>query len=310
MSVDPTSISRHHGRVAIVTGANSGLGFETTKAFAQLGITTVMACRNLDRGLDARSRIATEVEGAELSVMPLDLSDLDSVRDFAKAFRDAHSSLDLLILNAGIMTPPYATTADGFESQMGANHFGHVLLTSLLLDLMPDTPRSRVVSLSSNAHRLGQQRIMFDDLHWERKYSSGGAYAQSKLACLMFANTLQRRMTDAGLSITAVTAHPGISPTELSRNTSKALRAILMYTVAPFVTHPPAKAVLSQIHAALDEKVQGGEYYGPTGFRELKGPPGLVDQLPYALDENEQDRLWAVSTGLTGAVFPWERAAS
>jgi NAD(P)-dependent dehydrogenase (short-subunit alcohol dehydrogenase family) len=305
VSFDLSSIPRQEGRVAIVTGANTGLGFETAKAFATKGITTVMACRTLARGLDAKSRIEAAVAGADLTVMQLDLADLTSVRTFAEAFRAAHGSLDLLILNAGIMMPPYSKTVDGFESQMGANYFGHFLLTSLLIDLMPDTPSSRVVALSSVSHKGGKKRISFEDINWENAYSAGDAYSQTKLACLMFGNTLDRRLKAAGRSIVALSAHPGISNTELSRNAPKLLTTVLRYTLAPLLTHPPHKAALPQIQAALDADAKGGEYYGPTGFREFKGSPGKATQLAYALEESHQDQLWAVAEKATGAAFPW-----
>lgn len=294
------------GRIAIVTGANTGLGFETTKAFALKGITTVMACRNPSRALAAKTQIETAVPGANLSIIQLDLSSLASVREFAAAFRAAHDSLDLLILNAGIMAPPYATTVDGFESQIGANYLGHFLLTSLLIDMMPDASSSRIVALSSNSHKMGRQRIVFEDLHWQQAYSATDAYSQSKLACLMFGNALARRLKESGSSIVAASAHPGISPTELIRHTPKVLVAILKVTIAPFFSHPPDRGALPQIMAALDENVSGGDYYGPTGRSELKGPPGPAEQLPYALNTDEQDRLWTVSREATGAVFPWE----
>ncbi len=306
MSFDLSSVPRQEGRVAIVTGANTGLGFETAKAFATKGITTVMACRTLARGLDAKSRIEADVHGADLSVMPLDLADLNSVRSFADAFRGTHGTVDLLILNAGIMMPPYSTTVDGFESQMGANFLGHFLLTALLVDLMPDAPGSRIVTLSSLSHRGGRKRISFEDLNWENGYSASDAYAQTKLACLMFGNTLDRRLKAAGRSIVALSAHPGISTTELSRSAPKLLTTVLRYTLAPLLTHPPHKAALSQIQAALDPDAKGGEYYGPTGFREFKGSPGEATQLAYALDESHQDQLWAVAKDATGATFPWE----
>lgn len=310
MTFDLRSLPRQLGHVAIVTGANTGLGFETARAFAKKGITTVMACRTEARALAAKSRIEAEVEDADLVFMQLDLSDLASVRDFADAFRAAHKSLDLLVLNAGIMTPPYSKTVDGFESQMGANFYGHFLLTSLLVDLMPDSPTSRVVALSSNVHKGGRKRIVFEDLNWEKGYSAMAAYAQTKLACLMFGNALDRRLKAAGKSVVALSAHPGISTTELSRSAPKLLNAVLQVTLAPLLAHPPEPAALPQIRAALDEEAKGGEYYGPTGFREFKGPPGLVPQLPYALNEAHQDQLWAVAKEATGAVFPWESAAS
>ena len=305
MTFDLNSVPRHDGRIAVVTGANTGLGYETTRAFARKGITTVMACRTEARALEAKARIETEIDDADLVFMALDLTDLASVRAFAESFRAAHTSLDILVLNAGIMMPPYSKTVDGFESQMGANYFGHFLLTSLLIDQMPDSAASRVVALSSNAHRMGQKRIRFDDLNWETSYSAIGAYAQSKLACLMFANTLHRRLGEAGSSIVALSAHPGISDTELSRNGPKLLTAIMRFTLAPLLTHSPERAALSQIRAALDEDASGGQYYGPTGFREFTGSPGLVGQLPYALDPAHQDRLWALSLAATGATFPW-----
>ncbi len=312
MTFSLDSIARQEGRVAIVTGANTGLGYETTKAFAQKGVTTVMACRTQARALDAMAKIQEEVPDAKLEFLQLDLADLANVRRFTEAFRASHSSLDLLVLNAGIMTPPYSKTVDGFESQMGANFFGHFLLTSRLIDLMPDSASSRVVALSSNAHRMGQKRIHFEDLHWEKRYAGMDAYAQTKLACLMFGNALARRLDAAGSSIVALSAHPGMSGTELSRNGPRLLQlfqAFLLATLGPFLAHPPPKAALPQIRAALDGDAKGGEYYGPTGFREFKGPPGLVGQLPYALDEAEQDRLWEVAREATGAVFPWESDA-
>lgn len=305
----PDDAGQQAGRIAIVTGANTGLGFETAKAFARAGMTTVMACRTEARALAAKARIEADVPGAELVFLPLDLADLKSVRSFAASFRSTFSSLDVLVLNAGIMAPPFSLTADGFESQMGANYFGHFLLTSLLLDLMPDASSSRVVALSSNLHKMGEKRIVFEDLQWEGKYSPTGAYAQSKLACLMFANALDRRLKDAGSGVVALSAHPGMSTTELSRSgsaVSRLLNSILKATLGPFLAHPPDKGALPQIRAALDAGAQGGTYYGPTGFMEFTGPADLVEQLPYALDEAEQDRLWAVSREATGAVFPWE----
>lgn len=309
MTFDLDSIPRMDGRVAIVTGANSGLGFETTRALARKGITTVMACRSEGRALEAKARIEREITDAELVIVPVDLADLASVRAFANAFRAAYESLDILVLNAGIMTPSLSRTADGFESQMAANYFGHFLLTSLLVDLMPDSPSSRVVAVSSNVHKSGQKRIVFEDLNWEKGYSGMDAYAQSKLACLMFGNTLDRRLRSAGKSVVALSSHPGISATDLNRDSSKVLNTILRFTLAPLLAHSPEKAALPQIRAALDENALGGQYYGPTGFREFKGSPGQVSQLPYALDEENQDRLWAVAKEATGAVFPWESAS-
>jgi NAD(P)-dependent dehydrogenase (short-subunit alcohol dehydrogenase family) len=300
------SVARQDGRIAVVTGANAGLGYETTKAFAAKGMKVVMACRTESRALDSKARIEEEIPDADLLFMKLDLSDLASVRAFAAAFRETFDSLDVLVLNAGIMMPPYTQTVDGFESQMAANVLGHFLLTSLLLDRMPDSPASRVVSLSSNVHKGGQQRIVFEDLHWEQAYVPMDAYAQSKLACLMFGNALNRRLAEAGLSTVSVSAHPGMSTTDLDSHARTWILSILRALLAPLLAHPPDKGALPQIRAALDPEVQGGQYYGPTGFRQFKGPPGLVDQLPYALDEGHQDQLWQVAKEATGAMFPWE----
>lgn len=310
MTFDLNSIPRQPGRIAIVTGANTGLGFETARAFAQKGITTVLACRTESRALEAKARIQAEVPDADLVFMKLDLSALSSVRTFAASFRATYTSLDLLVLNAGIMTPPYSKTVDGFESQMGANYFGHFLLTSLLLDLLPDSSSSRVVALSSNTHKMGERRIVFEDLNWERKYSAMGAYAQTKLACLMFANALDRRLKEAGKSIVCLSAHPGMALTDLSASGSPLARfanGVLKVTLGPLLAQSPRDGARPQIQAALDPEAKGGEYYGPTGFREFKGAPGKVLQLPYALDKAEQDRLWEVSTAATGAVFPFAR---
>jgi NAD(P)-dependent dehydrogenase (short-subunit alcohol dehydrogenase family) len=184
---------------AIVTGANTGLGFETAKAFATKGITTVLACRTEARALEAKAKIEAAVPGAKLVFIPLDLTELASVRRFAAAFGAAFGSLDLLVLNAGIMTPPYAKTVDGFESQLAANFFGHFLLTALLLDRMPDAPSSRVVSLSSIAHRSGKQRIVFEDLHWERGYSAIGAWKRSHQVSLWHIRSFWRRIMTSQL---------------------------------------------------------------------------------------------------------------
>lgn len=308
MSFNPNDVPSMPGRVAIVTGANTGLGFETALVFANKGIKTIMACRTEHKALDAKARITKQVPGADLVFMQLDLSDLDNVRSFAKRFRETYDQLDLLVLNAGIMMPPYSATKDGFESQMGANYFGHFLLTSLLIDLMPDTPASRVVTLSSNAHKMGTKQIQFDDLHWEKKYSAMGAYAQTKLACLMFADALDRRLKEQGKQIIALSAHPGASMTDLSRYMNPVLAGIFRFTIAPLFAQSSRDGALPQLQASLDEGVAGGEYYGPTGMAEMKGPSGKVEQLPYALDEGHQDQLWEVSRQLTGATFPWEEA--
>jgi NAD(P)-dependent dehydrogenase (short-subunit alcohol dehydrogenase family) len=303
MTFDLGAIPSQRGRLAIVTGANTGLGYETTRDLAQTGMKVVMACRSEDRALRARARIEADVPGADLEFMHLDLGALSSVREFASAFRNGHERLDLLINNAGVMWIPYTKTADGFEGHMAANYFGHFLLTSLLLDVMPDGPSSRVVTLSSIAHRQPPKRIRFEDLNWERGYNKYQAYAQTKLACLLFAKELQRRLERSGRRMLSVAAHPGVSETELARTMKPWLRALVRYTVGPFVFHPPREAARSIVMAALAPDVAGGEYFGPQGRREMKGPPGRAEVAPWAQDEDAARRLWEVSEELTGARF-------
>ncbi len=296
-------IPRRDGAVAIVTGANTGLGFETARYFALKGFRVAMACRSRERGLAAKAKLASEVEGELLEVMDLDLSELASVRKFADAFRERHESLDLLVNNAGIMWTPYARSADGFEGQMAANYWGHFLLTSLLLDRMPDRPESRVVVLSSIAHGQGPKRIRFEDVHWEQGYNKFYAYAQTNLARLLFMRELSARLEAAGRRVRAVAAHPGMSETELVRTLKPWQVSLIRYTIGPFLSHPPREAALSTVMAALGDDVRSGEYFGPQGVREMSGPPGRAKQQACAQDAEAAARLWALSEELTGARF-------
>src|SRR5271156_2686132 len=202
------------GRVAVITGSNTGLGYETAAALAAKGAHVVMAVRNLDKGKDAAALIHKRSPGAGVTLQELDLTSLDSVRAAAEQLRSNHDRIDLLINNAGVMWTPKSTTSDGFELQFGTNHLGHFALTGLLLDRLLPVPGSRVVTVSSVGHRI-RARVNFEDLQWERSYSRVGAYGQSKLANLMFTYELQRRLSGAGTTI-AVAAHPGLASTELS----------------------------------------------------------------------------------------------
>ena len=289
------------GRIAIVTGANTGLGFETTVGLAGKGMQVVMACRNLEKAEKARADILEQIPDADLQVMQLDLGKLSSVRSFAEEFRKKCEKLDLLINNAGVAVPPYAATDDGFESQFGVNHLAHFLLTKLLIDMIPDSAESRVVSLSSLAHKKG--RINFDDLQSQNKYSRAHAYAQSKLACLMFADELQRRLQANGKKILSTSAHPGASPTELARHVPSAVYAVARVTVLPFITHSAANGALPTLMAALSSDLEGGEYCGPQGFTGFKGKPGIARKADQVLDEAVAARLWQVSEELTGCSF-------
>ncbi len=298
MTFNLNTVPTQAGKVAIITGANTGIGYETALGLSQTGMKVIMACRNLDKAQQAKKTILAKVPHADLDIIELDLGQLSSIRAFAETYRQRYSHLDLLINNAGIMVPPYTKTEEGFESQMGVNHLGHFLLTALLLDLMPDTSEARVVSLSSNAHKLG--KINFDDLQSERNYSPFGAYAQSKLACLMFANELNRQFAAADRKTLSVCAHPGGSDTELSRHMSASTITLLKLSGLTFITHAPADAALPTLYAALAPDVSGGDYFGPQGFLEMSGKPGKVAQSKSAQNRNVAQKLWKTSKVLTG----------
>jgi NAD(P)-dependent dehydrogenase (short-subunit alcohol dehydrogenase family) len=298
MSVNWTEqhIPDQHGRVAIVTGANTGLGFETARMLAARGAAVVLAVRDVEKGRRAAARITGDV-----TVQALDLTSLDSIRSAAADLRAAHPRIDLLINNAGVMYTPKQTTADGFELQFGTNHLGHFALTGLLLDRLLSVPDSRVVTVSSTGHRI-RAAIHFDDPQWERSYSRAAAYGQSKLANLMFTYELQRRLAPHGTTI-AVAAHPGVSNTELTRNTPAAIRLPVTW-LAPLLTQKPEMGALPTLRAATDPTVVGGQYYGPGGLGEIRGYPKPVTSSPDSHDQAVQQRLWTVSEELTGVTFP------
>lgn len=300
MTFQIDNISSQKGRIAIVTGANIGLGFETTRALAKTGMHIVMACRNIQKAEKAKAVIQKEVANAYLEIIQLDLNSLDSVRNFAEEYKNRYNRLDLLINNAGIMIPPFAKTKDGFESQMGVNYFGHFLLTNILFPLLNKTENSRIVSLSSIAHENGE--INFENLNAEMSYSKMKAYQQSKLACLMFSIELQRRINDARSKVLSVAAHPGVSNTNLGQHISRFWYKLFWPLISLF-SHHPEKAAMPTLMAALDAKVQGGEYFGPTGYRGMKGKPGKVQPKPHAFDINVAKKLWSVSEELTGKTF-------
>ncbi|MDX3431897.1 SDR family NAD(P)-dependent oxidoreductase [Streptomyces sp. ME01-18a] len=296
------NIPDQRGRVAVVTGANTGLGYETAKALAGRGASVVLAVRDVGKGEQAAARMTGDV-----SVQELDLTSLDSVRTAAAALRSRLGRIDLLINNAGVMYTPKRTTRDGFEMQFGTNHLGHSALTGLLLDLMLPVPGSRVVAVSSTGHRI-RAAIHFDDLQWERSYGRAAAYGQSKLANLMFTYELQRRLAVHGTTV-AVAAHPGMSSTELARNTPAALRLPLTW-LAPLITQTPAMGALPTLRAATDPAVLGGQYYGPGGRNEIMGHPRLVTSSPESYEVAVQQRLWAASENLTGVTFPDVRSGA
>lgn len=300
MAFNLHNIPPQTGRIAIVTGANIGLGYETTLVLAQKGATVIMACRDLQKATKAKEAILQQLPTARLDIMLLDLGDLHSVRAFAKAYTDKYDRLDLLIANAGLMIPPFSKTKDGFESQFGVNYLGHFLLTNVLFPLLNKTTGARIVTLSSNAHKRG--KIDLENLNAEKHYSKWGAYSQSKLACLMFAYELQRRLEAAGSQVIAVSAHPGLSNTNLWQHVPRIMYNILLPVSSLFI-HSPKEAALPTLMAALDEGVKGGSYFGPTGFKEFTGKPGLVRSIPASYDKAIAEKLWAVSEQMTGEKF-------
>ncbi len=285
------------GKVAIVTGANSGIGKSTARILAQRGARVILACRSRKRAEAAIASILDEVPDAQVEFRELDLASLDSVRAFAEGILETETRLDLLINNAGVMMPPKRSeTADGFELQMGVNHLGHQSLTALLLGLLNKTANSRVVSVASQAHRGG--KMNFDDLQWtDRSYRRFASYGQSKLANLLFSFELNRRLKAAGEETIAVAAHPGWTATELQRNS---LSARLFN---PLVAMKPDQGAMPTLRAATDPKVVGGEYFGPSGLYELRGAPITVGSSKRARSAESAKRLWEVSETLTGVHF-------
>ncbi|MEZ0051007.1 NAD(P)-dependent dehydrogenase (short-subunit alcohol dehydrogenase family) [Mycobacterium sp. MAA66] len=291
------------GRVAVVTGANTGLGYETARILAGRGAQVVIAVRDTAKGNAAVARIKAADPNADVTVQKLDLGSLDSVRSGADALRSAYPRIDLLINNAGVMYPPKQTTSDGFELQFGTNHLGAFALTGLLIDNLLPVAGSRVVAVASIAHNI-QAEINFGDLQWERRrYNRVASYGQSKLSNLLFAYELQRRMVAAGAKTISVAAHPGVSNTELMRHMpGSGLPGFSR--LAGLVTNSPLVGALATLRAATDPAVRGGQYYGPSGFRQLVGYPVLVDSSSQSHDAGLQRRLWDVSEELTGVTFP------
>jgi NAD(P)-dependent dehydrogenase (short-subunit alcohol dehydrogenase family) len=293
-------IPEQKDRVAVVTGANTGLGFETARILAARGASVVLAVRDVEKGKQAATRIAASTPGADLAIQQLDLTSLESVRAAAAELHARHPKIDLLINNAGVMYGPRRTTRDGFELQFGTNHLGHFALTGLVLDLLLPVPGSRVITVSSIGHRI-RAAIHFDDLHWERSYDRVAAYGQSKLANLMFTYELQRRLAARGSTI-AVAAHPGAANTDLIRNSPAAVR-LLAPAIAPLIAQTAAMGALPTLRAATDPGVLGGQYYGPDGLGQTRGYPRPVTSSAQSYDLATQQRLWATSEELTGVTF-------
>ncbi|MCG6187270.1 oxidoreductase [Maribellus maritimus] len=289
------------GKVIVITGGNSGLGFESVKAFAQKGAEVILASRSMENGENAKSKIG-ETKG-KIVVMQLDLSSFESIKKFADDFKGKYTKIDVLLNNAGIMMTPYFTTKDGLEAQNGVNHFGHFALTGQLFELIKNTPNSRIVNVSSLAHKQG--KVDFDNLLFKngKDYSPTKSYGRSKLSNLLFTYELQRRMETAGVDAKAVSAHPGVSDTNLARYLEKKfLFKILKVLLNPFFQSAEMGA-LPQIRAAVDENVKGGEFYGPDGFREMKGHPVKVKSNEASHNFADAKKLWELSEKITGVTF-------
>jgi NAD(P)-dependent dehydrogenase (short-subunit alcohol dehydrogenase family) len=285
-------VPAQRGRTAVITGANTGLGFETARVLAARSAQVVLACRDLGRAKEAAARIAGDVQSVRL-----DLASLASVREAAEEI----GPVDLLINNAGVMMTPFGRTADGFELQLGVNHLGHFALTGLLLEQMLGREGSRVVTVSSNGHKSG--RIDFGDLQSQRRYRRMAAYYQSKLANLMFTYELQRRLAAARARTQALAAHPGKARTELTRYLPGWMRLEDLVIEQPFGQNA-AMGALATLRAAADPAARGGEYYGPGGRGEQRGYPRLVAASERARDLDTQQRLWRESERLTGVSYP------
>ncbi|APY89771.1 KR domain-containing protein [Streptomyces alfalfae] len=290
------------GRVFLVTGAGSGLGLATTRALADRGGHVILALRDEAKGRRAVAAITAEQPGASLEVRRLDLADLDSVRAFADGLRADRTRLDVLVNNAGVMAPPRSLSAQGHELQFAVNHLGHFALTGLLLDLLAAGRDPRVVTVSSVNHRQG--RLFFDDLHGERRYRPMAYYNQSKLANAVFGRELHLRLTEAGSPVRSVLAHPGYTATNLQLNGPIGLWRVLLGRICnPLFAQRPADGARSQLRAATDPGVLGGEFIGPGGPAELRGVPRRVELSPGAADAAVGRRLWEVSARLTGVRF-------
>lgn len=286
-------------KVAIVTGANSGLGFETSRILAKHGARVIMACRDLRKAEEAANEIRRNHPEANVVIKKLNLGEIASIEDFTREFLAQDNRLDILINNAGLMAINEAKTADGFEMQFGVNHLGHFALTTLLAPILIKTADSRVVSLSSSAHRAGT--IHFGDLMYEnREYSRWGAYAQSKLANLLFTLELNRRLKATSSAI-ALAAHPGVAKTNLGQNGGGVIGVGFRLT-APLIAHSALKGAFPAIRAATDPSATGGQYYGPR--YGMFGDPVIETPSAAARDTETARHLWEVSESLTGKYFP------
>lgn len=288
------NIPNQSGKIAIVTGSSSGIGYEAARILAKKNATVIIAVRNLEKGEYARSKIKSENPDANLDIIKLDLADLSSVKSFVKEFKSKYNKLDMLINNAGVMIPPYTKTKDGFELQFGTNHLGHFALTLQLLDVIEKTPNARIVNISSGAHKYG--KINFDDLNWEeRDYKAWKAYGDSKIANLYFTKVLAEKVAKKNIQVTA--AHPGWTATELQRHSG------MIEFLNSIFAMPQEQGALTTLRAAVDNDAKSGDYFGPNGWQEWRGYPVKVEPNSLAKDKKIANKLWDVSEELTGIKF-------
>jgi NAD(P)-dependent dehydrogenase (short-subunit alcohol dehydrogenase family) len=309
-----TAVDTPHqsGRTAVVTGASSGIGRETARVLAERGATVILACRNVTKGEATADAIASSTPGRSTPhVIRLDLASLASVREAAEEIRAEFPRLDLLINNAGVMTIPFGLSDDGFELTFATNHLGHFALTGLLLEPLLATPGSRVVTVSSIAHRRADSHVQ--NIETEHEYDPEQAYARSKLANLLFAYELQHRLRTATAETISLAAHPGQVRTDLWRTSSRLERALLAPALRPltfWLAQNAQEGALPTLRAALDPSAKGGDFYGPAGWFEATGPPVQVNSTPISHDRPAQLRLWQMSEQLTGISYPFPDAAS
>jgi NAD(P)-dependent dehydrogenase (short-subunit alcohol dehydrogenase family) len=296
---EPDQIPDQTGRVAIVTGANSGLGLIVARELARKGTLVVLACRNMEKGRAALTEVAAAATGPEPELEELDLASLSSVRSFAERFSKNHDGLDLLINNAGVMAAPRHQTADGFELHLGTNHLGHFALTNLVLPLMEGREDARVVTLSSNAHKT-VRGIAFDNLNGDRRYFRWNAYGQSKLANLLFALELDRRLRAQESTVKSLAAHPGYAATNLQSAAAPLVDRLVMRVGNAVVAQDDEMGALPVLYAATEPGLEGGTYAGPDGIAQQRGHPKVVQPNRAAQNEQSARRIWDVSADLTG----------
>jgi NAD(P)-dependent dehydrogenase (short-subunit alcohol dehydrogenase family) len=294
-------IPEQSGRLAVVTGATSGLGQLTALELARHGAHVVLAVRNHAAGLIEAERIRDQIPGARVDARELDLASLASVRAFAAQLTAAEAAIDVMVNNAGVMRTPHRTTVDGFELQLGTNYLGHFALTGLLLGALTAAPAARVVTLSSTEHKPG--RINFADLQLEHGYAPRAAYQQSKLASTIFGIELDRRLRAAGSPVISVLAHPGVSRTNLSNSGPVGRQALIARLGTALLAQPARRGVLPQLYAATAPGVHSGDFFGPSGFGETRGHVTTVHAAPQATDPDTAGRLWQMSEQLTGVTF-------